>query len=502
MKRRFLYINIILTLIFLFAFSSFAFARRIGSKTMEDTQKPPSEGLKYVESLKFPPLQFQFPKVGREIKRVKLSNGIILYLREDHTSPDIQIYGIIRTGCAYETKDEHGVAFLTGKVLRTGGTKMYSPYELNKKLEYMAASLTSSMHREAGVVKLDILSSQVDEGLNILYQVLRYPAFDEKELKLAKDEIKEEIRRRNDNIRKILAREFFKKLYPGYCKGWEYEWNIVKRISRKDLIKWHKRFYRPSNMMFAVVGDFKTEDMVKKFEKIFGQWKEPKVSLPPIQTVKKIYVPGIFCVQKDANQTYILMGQLGVKRDNPDIYAIKVMNFILGGGGFNSYLVQRVRSDEGLAYSVFSSFDISSRVYGTFLAFCSTKTASSVKAMKLMLKQIHKIREKPVSKQKIDWAKTSIINSFYFDFNTPYKQTVRIMKLEYNRMPLGYYEKFVNEIRKVTVKDVQRVAQKYINPEKFTIMVVGDVGKFKKSLKDLGYPVQDVDISMPKELED
>ncbi|MFP4497616.1 MAG: M16 family metallopeptidase [Vulcanimicrobiota bacterium] len=489
MKKGFKYIFIVLILSILTFYPVFASAAG-GEMTAEDARKPKSPILEEVEAMAFEPIEFQVPRVGKEVERVELDNGMILYLMEDHRLPLIQIKGLIRTGEAYEKKEQHGVAHLTGKVMRIGGTEKYSSDKLNEELEYIAARLETGIEVEEGWISLEVISSEFDKGLNLFSQVLRYPMFDENKLELEKSKIKESLRRRNDNYRSIGDREFYRIVYPNYANGWEFDWDVVKNIRKDDLVAWHNRFYKPNNMMFAVVGDFNRDEMITRFIQAFGDWEKSQVDLSGLQDMEKEFNPGLYFAKKNLDQSYIRMGHLGIKRTNPDRYSIRLMDYILGNGGFNSWMTEKIRSDEGLAYSVYSYFNTSGRTFGTAGAVCSTKSESTVRAIELMLAQINRIKNEDVTPEKLKWAKDSIINSFVFNFDTPLKQTAGLMNLEYEGLPSDYYENYCENIRKVTVQDIKKVANQYLFPEEMTLIVVGNPEKFDKPLKNLGKPVE------------
>jgi zinc protease len=485
--------SLIYTALFLFILASIMplcaqVSEHQGEMSKEDALKPPSEALKIIEKMQFKPIDVKVPKVGKDVERVVLKNGMILYLKEDNRFPVVNIRGLIRTGEVYESKDKYGVARLTGKVMRTGGTRKMSPETLNRELEYMAASVVSSTGTWEGDISMSVIKSQLDRGLNIFSEILRYPAFDEKELELAKSEIREELLRSQDNVGELGMRNYYKLLYPNYSMGWQYEWDVVKNIGRQDLINWHKRFYVPNNMMFAVVGDFNRKEMITKFEKLFGSWPQGKVDLTTTQKVDEAYNPGVYYIKKDVNQSYIRMGHIGVKKGNPDRYALEMMQFILGGGGFGSLLTDRVRNDEGLAYSVGSYLNLDSPVYGTFHAVSTTRNDAVIKAASLMREQIKRMQNERMSTERIEWAKNSIINSFVFEFDEPYQQTVKLMMLEYHDRPRDFYEKYTDNIRKITAEDIQKAAKKYLNPDRMIYIFVGDPEKFDKPLTTLGDP--------------
>lgn len=477
------------------AFSSGA----VGEATKQDTEKPPSEAMKIIDAFKFKPLEFKVPKIGKEVERVVLPNGMILYMMEDHTVPQVSIYGRIRTGEVYESKDKYGVAHLTGKVMRTGGTENRKPEKLDEELEYIAAQVETGIDTDYGAIYLYTISAQLDKGMELFADVLRSPAFDEKELELAKSQIKENIRRKNERSESIGEREFYKALYPAHPLGWEEDWNVVKNISRQDLINWYNRFYKPNNMMFAVVGDFNKKEMIEKFNKLFGDWEKGDVDFSGKNTVEKNFNPGVFFVEKDVNQSYVRVGHLGVKRTNPDVFSILMMDYIMGGGGFSSYMTEKIRSDEGLAYMVYSYFNTTSGDYGTSGVVCMTKSKSTVHSIELMKQIMQRMQTQKVPDKKMQWAKDSIINSFVFEFSKPAQQVLKLMMLEYNDMPKDYYDNYLNNIRKVTAEDIMKAAKTYLHPGKLTIIVVGKPKDFDKPLNSLGKEVREIKLEEFKE---
>ena len=489
----------ILLVFYIFTFSIGFCSGASGKMTKADREKPPSPAMKIIEKFKFKPLEFQVPQVGKEVERVVLPNGMILYMMEDHTVPQVTVYGRIRTGEVYEDKDNHGVAELTGRVMRTGGTKTLKPAQLDEELEYIAAHVETSIGQDYGTIYFSSISREMDTGLKLFADVLRNPAFDEKELELAKSQVKERIRRRNDRSESIGEREFYKVLYPNYPHGWEDNWNTIKKITRQDLVDWYNRFYKPNNMMFAVIGDFNKKEMIAKFNKLFGDWEKGKADLSGKKSVKKEFHPGVYYAKKDVNQSYIRVGHLGVKRTNPDIFAIKMMDYIMGGGGFNSLMTEKIRSDEGLAYMVYSYFNTSSSDYGTTGVVCMTKSKSTIRSIELMKQIMNRMKTQKVSEKKLKWAKNSIINSFVFRFTKPAQQVLNLMMLEYYNMPRDYYENYLNNIRKVTADDIMRVAKKYLNPDELTILIVGNPKEFDKPLKSLGTKVTEIELVEFKE---
>ncbi len=470
-----------------------------GDMSQQDMEKPPSEAMKIIENFKFKPLEFKVPRVGKEVERVVLPNGMILYMMEDHTVPMVNIYGRIRTGEIYESRDNHGVAKLTGKLIRTGGTKNRSPEKLNEDLDYIAADIFSEIDTDYGAIRFHALSDQLDKGLELFADILRNPAFDEKEAEYAKSMLKGAIHRRNERSETVGEREFYKILYPDYPYGWEDEWNVIKKISRQDLVNWYNRFYKPNNMMFAITGDFNKKEMIDKFNKLFGDWQKSDVDFSAMKKVEKKYHPGLFLVRMDVNRSYVRVGHMGVKHTNPDIPSITLMDFIMDNGGFKPYMKEKNRTYEGLANMVYSYINTAGSDYGTTGMVCRTDSKSTVRIIELMKQVINGMRTAKVPEKKLRWAKDSVINRFIFSFRMPSLQVLNLMLLEYDDMPRDYYEHYEDRIRKVTADDIMKAAKTYLHPDKLTIVVVGNPNDFDKPLNSSGSEPKEI---KPEELKE
>ena len=456
----------------------------------EPVKKDPSKvspGSKKVDALKYRDLVWSVPEVGKEVKKIVLASGMTLYLYPDHTLPVFNVQALVRTGEIYEPAEKYALSRLCGSVMRTGGTKTLIPDSLNAELEYMAGAVETSIGTEQGTANLNVLSKDIDRGLEIFADVFMNPAFRQEKIDLAKDQIKEQIRRRNDQPQSIVLREFSNRIYGEHPYGRILEWETVKKITREDLIDWHQAYFAPQNVMLGITGDFDPDRVVEKIKKVFARWEKKSINFPPIPKVAERPNPGIYVIDKpNLNQTNITMGHLGVDFTNPDIYALQVMNYILGGGGFTSRLTSRVRSDLGLAYSVGSQFNTGSRDLGTFLAACQTKTETTHKAAAEMLTVIKKMREAPVTEEELKTAKDAYLNRFVFQFTTAGAVVGNLMGLYYFGRDPNFYKNYLDNIRKVTADDVFRVAKTYLKPENLTMVVVGNTAGFDADLSDLG----------------
>jgi len=235
-----------------------------------------------------------------DVKRVMLANGMQLFLLEDHELPLINMSAMIRTGSVYEPADKIGLANITGTVMRTGGTTGRTGDEIDEELEQIAASVETGIGESSGSASVSVLKEDIDTGLTILADVLMNPAFREDKIELEKIKTRSSIARRNDNARQIVRREYNKIIYgPQSVYARQTEYATIDNITRDDLVAFHKKFYRPNNMMLAVWGDFDTDGMIASLQKVFGGWEKADTEIPAVPEVKYEFRPTVNLVRKD-----------------------------------------------------------------------------------------------------------------------------------------------------------------------------------------------------------
>ncbi|SNB48094.1 pitrilysin family protein [Geobacter sp. DSM 9736] len=432
-------------------------------------------------AMAFPSLEFQIPKA----ERVVLENGLTVYLMEDRELPLITVTGYIGTGSAYEPAEKTGLAGITGNVLRTGGAEGLPPEKIDDELEFTASAVECAIATDAGTCTMSSLKKNFDRTLDIYSQLLMKPAFRDDRFEVARKQTLEYLRRQNDDPKQLADRELTKAIYQGSPLGRVPTVATVNAINRQDLLDFHSRYFRPNNTILAIAGDFERNEMLAKLTKAFSGWQKRDVSLPQVDPPLPIRQE-ILLVEKGVNQSVIRMGHLGIEKSNPDLYAIRVMDAILGSNGFNSRLMAEIRTNQGLAYNVGSHFDIGRRFVGTFEAETETKAGSTTKTIGLMKEIIDGMRREPVSDQELKLAKDSIINSFIFGFTSTAAVVSQLARLEYYGYPPGYLENYRQRIAAVTKEDVQRVAKQYLHPEKLVVVVVGSREKFDQPLGTFG----------------
>jgi predicted Zn-dependent peptidase len=416
---------------------------------------------------------------------MELANGMIVYLLEDHELPIVNMTAYINAGSIYDPPEKTGLSMLASTVLRTGGTEDLTPEEMDAELEFMASSVEASISSDLGNVSMSTLTKNLDRTMQIYAKVLMKPAFREDRLKLAQNQTMEGLRRQNDNPKGIADRELRKALYAGHPIGAYPTTESVKAITRDDLINLHRRYFRPNRTILAVSGDINSAELTMRLETLFAGWEKTAEPLPVVAPPSVQVKPQVLLAYKDVNQSAIRIGHLGIDKDSPDLYAIRVLDYILGGG-FTSRLTQEIRSNQGLAYNVESHFDIGRRFPGTFIAQTETKSESTVKAIGMMRDIISGMTKEPVTNQELALAKNSIINTFIFGFAKPDAVVNQQARLEYYGYQKDYLDKYRENIAKVTKDDILQAARKHLHPEAFVISVVGNDNAFDKPLSTFG----------------
>jgi zinc protease len=432
----------------------------------------------------------------QEPKRIELSNGMVIFLQEDHELPTIDAVARIRGGSRSEPAGKVGLVPIYGEVWRTGGTKSQTGDQLDDFLETRAAKVETDGSADSTTVSLSCLKEDFNDVFKVFNQLLRQPEFRDDKVDLARREFFDSISRRNDEAGDIAHRESVKLAYGAqnpYARNPEYA--TVGAVTRQDLLDWYHTYIHPNNIVVGVVGDFDSAQMEATLRSAFADWNQGPKATPP-DTHFESAKPGYYQIKKeDVNQSNIHMVELGVTRDNPDYYAIEVFNEVFGGG-FSSRLVQSIRTAQGLAYSVGGGIGARFDHPGILQLAMSTKSGSTVEAIQALFKEVDQLQSKPITDAEIARAKDTILNAFVFNFDTPDKVLRERMAYEFYGYPADFLERYRAGIEKVTTADVARIIPKYLHKDQLAVLVVGNTTEFDKPLSSLG-TVWDVDITIP-----
>jgi zinc protease len=407
-------------------------------------------------------------------ERAVLDNGIVLLSSEQRALPMVSIELLIHAGSRYDTPNHEGLANLTARLL-TYGTKRRSALEISESLDFIGASLSTDCGEDLATISMTILKKDLTTGLELLAEILTAAAFPTDEIDRRKQSIIASIRAKEENPGEIAQKRFQQTLYPDSPFGRPVEGTeaSVKMIPEASLTEFYGRYYRPNRTIMAVVGDVSHQELTKAVEEAFAGWTKgepPGAPLIPANTGSAENIR----VNRELTQANIILGHAGVGRENPDYYAIQVMNYILGGGGFSSRLMESVRNERGLAYSVYSYFS-AEKGRGSFQLVMQTKNDSAQQAIRVATDEMRRIRQKPVSEEDLNDAKDYLTGSFPLRFDTNRKVANFLALVEFFGLGLDYRERYPEFIRKVTGEDVLRVAKQYLHPEKLISVVVGNL---------------------------
>ena len=424
------------------------------------------------ESIKFQPLSFQPPRADKF--RKVLADGTVVYVAESHEFPLINLAITFKGGNSLNPADTPGLASMMARMVREGGAGDMPPAAFDETLDFLATEVSVSAGTTFTTASMNSLAKNFDESLQLFLAMLRKPAFDQQRMKVVKARLVESLKQRNDNASSILAREWKALLY-----GWNHfeasqpTAASIERIDHTALQAIHNQIIRPGNMIVAVSGDFATDTLLEKLSKAIAGWERgPEAPAPTAPT--ESLTAGLYHVPKDIPQGKVVLGKRAIRRDDPDAISFELLNEILGAGGFTSRLMQKVRSNEGLAYSVRSILSERTDYPGAFQATFESKNATVALATKLVLDEIKAIREQPVTDEELEVAKQGLIETFPRQFESKPRTLQVFVDDEWTKRPSDYWQTYRERVRAVTKEDLLRVAKKYLDPSQMAILVVGN----------------------------
>ena len=436
--------------------------------------------------LDYPPLEFEPPDPA-EFRR-ELPGGAVAYMVEDHQLPLVSVSLMLPTGDYLESDDQLGLAGFTGSQMRSGGTSSISARDFDEEAAFLATEIGSSIGDTSGGASVNCLTRNLGRSLELFFDMLKNPGFDPQRLELARAQTLQAMERRNDRTGGIAHREFSRLMRGDHFTARQSTQATIEAVSVDAMREFHHKYYDPTRFLFAVSGDFDSDEMVERLGDFLTADGWPSaVEVPPIPAPTHVPTPGVFMVHKDdpnLNQANVQIGHPGIARDNPDHIAVAVMNYILGGGGFTSRIMQRVRSDEGLAYSAGSSFPAGTYYPALFTASFQSENGRSAQAAAIVLEEMRRIREGKVSAQDLEVSQNYNIEIFPRFFATAGQVAGTFASDEFTGREEGYWKNYRDRIAAVNADEVLRVAQKYLEPEAATILVVGKTDEIKAGNPD------------------
>ena len=405
--------------------------------------------------------------------RSLLNNGMVLLTSEQRTLPMVSIEMLIHAGARYDLPKQDGLANLAAELI-TEGTKRRSARQISESLDFLGASLSARSGEDLASISLTVLKKDLPAGLELLAEVLTSAVFPQEEIERQKHAVIASIRAKQEQPGEIAEMRFAAAVFPQTRYGRPVEGTeaSVKAIPQASLREFYQRYYRPNRSIMAIVGDISHQEMTEALNQAFRSWGKGEPPPDPL-ALPVAQESGTIRVSKDLTQANLILGQRGVGRENPDYYALQVMNYILGGGGFSSRAMDSIRNQRGLAYSVYSYFS-AEKGHGIFQFVMQTKNETALQAIDIAKDEIRRMRQTPVSDAELNDAKDYLTGSFPLRFDTMGKVANFLAQVEYFELGLDYPERYPDLIRRITIDDVRRVAQKYLEPEKMITVIVGN----------------------------
>jgi zinc protease len=408
------------------------------------------------------------------VQRTVLPNGLILLVCEERSLPFVTFQLLIDSGSRKDPSGEEGLSYLTARGLLLGTSKR-TVTAIHEELDFIGASLSSSSGRDYATLSLQVLKKDLDKGWDLFTEVLTQPTFPEEEIQREVEKTLAAIQSAEDQPDEVAEKEFQKTLFLNSPYGHPLEGTkeSLPRMTREAVLQFYRSYYHPNNAILTVVGDISADEVKTKLLPHIAKWPMAEIPNIPFKTTFA-KEPKTVKIDRGITQANIILGHAGVSRDNPDYYALTVMNYILGGGGFSSRLVGEIRNKRGLAYSVVSFFD-PGKYPGSFQTVLQTKNASAREALALSFQEIEKIQKELVSPKELDGAKKYLIGSFPMRLNTQGKLTNFLTQVEYYGLGLDYPEKYPSLIKSITPEDLLRVAKKYLHPKNMILVIVANL---------------------------
>jgi zinc protease len=416
-----------------------------------------------------------------EIKPVRfvMPNGLTVLVVEEHSLPIIQLNALVKAGSAQDSPEKAGLANLVASLLDEG-TESRTASQLADQIEFVGGALAARTTEDYTTASTRILKKDMELGFELLSDIVLHPTFAEAEFHRVRTQILGQIQSEKDDPGQVASKAFSELVFDGHPYRWPVNGNeeSLPRITRQDVQSFHAREYLPNQTILSIVGDLTVDQARAQLSKHFDGWKRgsppPRAAYQPPSLEK----PSVRLIEKDLTQATIMLGHVGISRTNPDFYAVTVMNYILGAGGFSSRLMDSIRDNQGLAYSVGSMFE-ANLLPGPFYVSLQTRNESANQALTGVLKELKAIREAPVTDQELADARAYLIGSFPLRLDTTAKLAELLGLVEFYGLGLDYFSQYPRWIERVTKEDVLRVAKQYLHPDRYALVLVGNLAKAK-----------------------
>ncbi len=450
----------------------------IGAKSGVDRKTMPAVGA---------PPQVTFPM----IERATLSNGLKIMLAERHSIPVVRFALMLDAGYAADQFGLPGTAALAMSMIDEGTTKRTS-LQISDELAMLGASLGAGSNLDASSVSLTTLKDKLDPALDIFADVILNPAFPEADFQRMQKMQIARIAQEKDSPFGMALRVFPKLIYgSGHPYGIPFTGSgyadVVAKITRADLVKFHQTWFKPASATMIVVGDATMAEVKPKLEALFRGWPGGKAPQKKIAAVPLAAKPVVYIMDKpDAPQSMVFCGAPAPSSADPENVAIEMMNQILGGE-FVSRINMNIREDKHWSYGAQSDL-IGAKGQRPFLVIApvqSDKTKETMVEIKGELEGI--LGKKPITNDEFNNAKNGRILGLPGRWETMGTVLGSMEEAVQYGLPDDYFQKYPGLVQKLTIADLNKAAAKTVHPESVTWIIVGDRAKIEPKIRELGF---------------
>lgn len=423
------------------------------------------------------------------IQRAELDNGLKILVVEHRELPIVQFTLVIRSGADADPTGKFGTASLTADLLDEG-TKTRDALKIADELDFVGSELSVYANYDASIGSLLTLKEYLDKSVELIADVFLNPVFPEKEFKRLKSELLTDLtaqKARPD----IIANNIFNKMLFGethpYGSDYDGSEETIKKINLTDIKEYYNNNYLPNNSSIIIVGDISKEEAVFIVKKYFSKWKKGKLKKQNVKVVNNTERVKIYLVDKEnAPQSQIRIGNIGIARNNPDFYAVNILNQIIGASNGRLYL--NLREAKGYTYGAYANFSMR-KAPGPFIAAASVKTEVTDSSLLEFLYEFERIRNEFVDGEEFEMYRTAVIQRLPRVLETPSQIASQLMAIELFNLPDDYFNTLIERYKQITPEDIKRVANKYIHPDKLTVVIVGDIKEINKQIENLNLGV-------------
>jgi zinc protease len=415
-----------------------------------------------------------------------LPNGLQVVAVLHHEQPIVSMRMIVRAGGALDPKDKFGLADLTAALL-TQGTENQSATELNEAVDFIGAVMGAGAGTDLSFVNMVVMKDSFDVGLRMLSDVARRPAFAPKEIERQRQQILSSLQVSLEDPEYVADAVFRRVVYGFHPYAWPQTGtpDTLARISRDDLLAFHRRYFVPNNTILAVVGDVTEDEAFAGVTKVFGDWQRgevpPEAVTQPPDSARRIVIVD----KPDAVQTEVRAGHIGIRRNHADYMPLNLATRILGGEGANR-LHQVLRTERGLTYGAQAEMN-TLREAGAIEASTNTRSEATAEVLRLMVDEFWRLQRERVGERELAEAKNYMTGSFPLTIETADAIATQVLNVLFFGLPVEQLQSFRERVNAVTTDEVQRVSRFYLRPERLSIVLVGNAQAFIPQLRRLGF---------------